>query len=710
MRLSQRQIILLISAALVITTLIAYEPIRHNDFVTYDDHSYIVNNPQVTSGLSWQSLGQAFTKPHFFMWHPLTTISHILDYQFFGPNPFGHHLVSVLFHIAVVLLLFWILKNITRTMWTSAFVAAVFALHPIQVESVAWAAERKTVLSGLFWLLTMATYIRYARQPGLGRYIVVLLVFGLCIMTKPVVVTLPLAMLLLDYWPLLRFATKGEPLERIGRPGFAEGLRRGKQRAGGEYQKVSAIRLIVEKIPLLAMSAFLSVMTFVAQKQGGVVPTLEKMPLDYRIANMFLSYIRYIGKMLWPSGLAVCYPHPRAVFSDAPVVMCAMLFIVLTVLSIYIGRRRRYVAVGWLWYVGTLVPVIGLVQSGAQAMANRYMYIPMLGLLIIIGWAIKDFIVKRPRIRIAATVMGVTVLLSLLILTRMQVKHWQNTLTLFDYTLKVTKDNPVAENSYGVVLFNEGRNEEAEQHLRSAIRMAPTFVTAIDNLAKLYLKEGRYNEALANFYEIIKHDEGTAEIYYNAATALSIQKEYDEAIKYFEKSLELGPNDPDTHKRMGITLLAAGKYERAIFHLKESLRIRSSQAEVYINLGSAYSYLDQYGPAMQNWKKALELKPDSADVLNNLGWLYATYEDATTENANKAIEYARRSCELTGYNDPVYLDTLGVAYAAAGKFEEAKAMAGKALIIATANGQEKITSEVEKRIKLYEAGQPYREK
>ena len=701
---------LLICILLAAVTFAVYLPVRNHEFVHYDDDVYVTNNTEVKSGLSWQGIQWAFTTGYASNWHPLTWLSLMLDCQLFGVKPGPMHLVNVFFHVANTLLLFIVLSRMTKGLWQSVFVAGLFALHPLHVESVAWVAERKDVLSTLFWLLTMLAYARYAERSSASRYIVVLVLFATGLLAKPMLVTLPFVLLLLDYWPLLRFATKGEPLERIGRPGFAEGLRRGKQRAGGEYQKVSAIRLIVEKIPLLAMSAFLSVMTFVAQKQGGVVPTLEKMPLDYRIANMFLSYIRYIGKMLWPSGLAVCYPHPRAVFSDAPVVMCAMLFIVLTVLSIYIGRRRRYVAVGWLWYVGTLVPVIGLVQSGAQAMANRYMYIPMLGLLIIIGWAIKDFIVKRPRIRIAATVMGVTVLLSLLILTRMQVKHWQNTLTLFDYTLKVTKDNPVAENSYGVVLFNEGRNEEAEQHLRSAIRMAPTFVTAIDNLAKLYLKEGRYNEALANFYEIIKHDEGTAEIYYNAATALSIQKEYDEAIKYFEKSLELGPNDPDTHKRMGITLLAAGKYERAIFHLKESLRIRSSQAEVYINLGSAYSYLDQYGPAMQNWKKALELKPDSADVLNNLGWLYATYEDATTENANKAIEYARRSCELTGYNDPVYLDTLGVAYAAAGKFEEAKAMAGKALIIATANGQEKITSEVEKRIKLYEAGQPYREK
>jgi protein O-mannosyl-transferase len=689
MRLSQKQTVLLISAALVITTLIAYEPVRHNGFVTYDDYSYIVNNPQVTSGLSLQSLGQAFTQPHFYMWHPLTTISHILDYQLFGPNPLGHHFVGLLLHIANALLLLWIINNLSGSVWLSVFVAGVFALHPIQVESVAWAAERKTVLSGLFWLLTMAAYIHYARQPRLGRYIVVLLVFGLCIMTKPVVVTLPMALLLLDYWPL----------ERIGG-----------QKTKGASQKVSAVRLIVEKIPLLAMSAFLSVMTFVAQKQGGVVPTLEKMPLDYRAANMFLSYIRYIGKMLWPSGLAVCYPHPRAVLSDAPVVMCAMLFIVLTVLSIYIGRRKKYVAVGWLWYVGTLVPVIGLVQSGAQAMANRYMYIPMLGLLIIIGWAVNDFIVNRPRIRIAATVMGVIVLLSLLILTRMQVRHWQNTLTLFDYALKVTEDNVLAENSYGCALFEEGRVDEAERYLRNAIRISPVFVDARNNLAKVCLKQGKFNEAIEHFNELIRRNEGTAEIYYNLAAALGMQKKYDDAIKYFVKSLELNPNDPDTHKRMGITLLAAGKTEEAIVHFNESLRMKANQAEVYVNLGKANSQLGRYESAIQNWTRALELKPDNTEALNNLGWLLATFGEGTIENANKAIELSQHACELTGYNDPEFLDTLAAAYASGGRFDEAKATAEKALSAARAAGREDLAGEIQKRKKLYEAGQPYREK
>jgi tetratricopeptide (TPR) repeat protein len=531
-----------------------------------------------------------------------------MDCQLFGLNPLGHHLVSLLLHIANALLLFLILRNVTDstgstgspqasspqagTIWASAFVAGVFALHPIQVESVAWASERKTVLSGLFWLLTMAMYIHYVKQPRLGRYLLLLLVFGLCIMTKPVVVTLPFALLLLDYWPL----------ERIGGD-----RRQGKTIGDFAYQKASAGRLIAEKIPLIAMSAFLSVMTYIAQKQGGIVPTLENMPLDYRVANMFLSYIRYIGKMLWPSGLAVCYPYPREVLSNAPVVTCAMLFIVLTILSIYIGRRKKYVAVGWLWYVGTLVSVIGLVQSGAQAMANRYMYIPMLGLLIIIGWTVKDFIVNRPRIRIAATVTGVIVLFTLLILTRMQVRHWQNTLTLFEYTLNVTKDNPVMENSYGVALFNEGRTEEAEPHLRKAVRLAPAFVVARNNLTKVYLKEGKLNEAIEQINELISHNEGTAEVYYNLAAALEIQKKYEDAIKYYAKSLELNPWDPDTNKRMGITLVAAGKANDAIRYSQRACELTGDKdAECLEALASALAAAGKFDEATKVAEKALQ--------------------------------------------------------------------------------------------------------
>jgi protein O-mannosyl-transferase len=330
----KRRVLFFISVTLVIATFAAYEPIRHNGFVNYDDTGYITENPNVTNGITTHSIKWSLTSLYAANWHPLTWLSHMLDYQLFGPNPLGHHLVNVAIHIVNALLLFWILKNITGAIWASAFVAAVFALHPLQVESVAWAAERKTVLSGLFWLLTTAFYISYTRKPTISRYLLVFLVFGLCIMTKPVVVTLPFVLLLLDYWPLERV--------RWGQIG----------------------RLIVEKIPLLALSVIASVMTFKAQHIAGALISLESIPFGYRIANAFVSYISYIGKMIAPNQLAIFYPSLYPNFPKAEGAVCVVLFILISFLCIYTWRRRKYTAVGWLWYVGILVPMIGIVQAG----------------------------------------------------------------------------------------------------------------------------------------------------------------------------------------------------------------------------------------------------------------------------------------------------------------------------------------------------------
>ena len=587
----QKHAEILIYAGLIVATLIAYEPIRHNGFVNYDDNSYILDNAQVKSGITWESLGQAFTKPHFYMWHPLTTLSHMLDYQLFGLNPSGHHLISVAIHIVNALLLFWILKNITGAIWPSAFVAAVFALHPLQVESVAWAAERKTVLSGLFWLLTMAAYVRYTRQPGFLRYLLVLLVFGLCIMTKPVVVILPFAMLLLDYWPLerIRWGQKGKTAKTTS-------------------NQKSAGWLIAEKAPLLAMSAILAVITINMQHLGGIVQTLEKEPMNYRIANMFLSYIRYIGKVIWPSRLAAFYPHPQLDFSDTQVLICAILFILLTTICIYAGRRRKYVVVGWLWFVVTLIPMIGLVQSGTQAMANRYMYLSILGLLIIIVWSTKELAAGHPHLKVIILLLSIVVLSSAVVLSRMQVRHWQNSMARFEYDLKITKNNLLAENNYGMALLEAGRNTEA--------------------------------------------------------------------IAYF----------------------------------KYVLQTNKIPAKAYANLGSAYIQVGKYDLAIENLNKAIELKPDNTDVLNKLAWLLAAVDDTSIHNAQKAVEFAQRGCELTGYKDPMLLDTLAVSYAAAGRFEEAIATAEKALNIAKETDRESLVVGIQERIKFYEAGQPYRQK
>ena len=689
----QKHAEILIYAGLIVATLIAYEPIRHNGFVNYDDNSYILDNAQVKSGITWESLGQAFTKPHFYMWHPLTTLSHMLDYQLFGLNPSGHHLISVAIHIVNALLLFWILKNITGAIWPSAFVAAVFALHPLQVESVAWAAERKTVLSGLFWLLTMAAYVRYTRQPGFLRYLLVLLVFGLCIMTKPVVVILPFAMLLLDYWPLerIRWGQKGKTAKTTS-------------------NQKSAGWLIAEKAPLLAMSAILGVLTVIAQQSGGAVSTLDKVPLDHRIGNAFISYVKYIGKLVWPSDMAVFYPPSHSNLLNATMLICAFIFIVISAISIYTGRRRKYIAVGWLWFAGTLVPMIGLVQVGDQAMANRYMYLPMLGLLIIIALAGKELIAKHPRLKTVAAIMGVISLSCLLVLTRMQVRHWQNSVTLFEYALSVTEDNAITENSYACALFNEDRLSEAEQHFGNALRINPAFDTALIHLARIYLKEGRYNDAISIYGELINRNYKTAELYYNLAMAFGIQEKYNDSIKYFSKSLELNPDDPDTHNKMGSILLAAGKIDDSIGQFNESLRIKADQSAVYENLGTAYNQLGKYELAIQNWTRAIELNPGNIDALDKAGWFLAACGEKSVENANQAIAYAKRACELTKYAVPEFLDTLGVACAASGKFADAKAAAEKALNLARKTGKESLAGEIEKRIKLYEAGQPYREK
>jgi tetratricopeptide (TPR) repeat protein len=701
--LNQKQVLFLISIALAAATLVAYEPIRHNGFVNYDDDKYITSNPKVSGGITRDSLIWAFTKSHYYMWHPLTTLTNMLDCQFFGLNPLGHHFISLLFHVANAILFFLILTNLTGStsspqagsIWPSAFVAAVFALHPLQVESVAWASERKTVVSGFFCFLTIAVYAWYTKRPATGRYILLFGVYALCIMTKPVVVTLPLVLLLLDYWPLGRVKwgrhTESTPKEK-GR------------------QEVPVGRLIVEKIPLLALSIVLAVMTIVTQQSGGAVATLEALPLDYRIANIFLSYIKYICKIIWPSRLAVFYPYLGANFKMDEVAFCTLLFVLITAISIYIGRRRKYAAVGWLWFVGTLVPVIGLVQSGSQAMADRYMYMPMVGLLIIIGWAVKELIAYQPRWRYIPAVTSVVVLLSLVILTRMQVRHWQNSLTLFEHALKVTENNDLAESGYAFALADEGRLGEAELHLRKAVQMYPTYVDDRINLGFVFLQQGKFNEAIECLNKVIKDKPDSTKAYYFLAMALEREKKYDDAIKALASALKLTPNYPDARKMMGFLLLATGKLNEAIPYLNEALRTDARQVEIYRSLGLAYNQFSKYEQAIQNWTKAIELEPNNAEFLNNLAWVLATAGDISVQDANKAVGLAERACELMGYREFALLDTLAAAYAAAGRFDEAVRTAQQAIDIAKTSGQNELADEIQKRMELYKVGQPYRQR
>jgi len=694
-----------ICAALALATIIAYEPVRHNGFVSYDDFKYITENPNVNSGITRQSITWAFTKVHSANWHPLTWVSHILDCQLFGLNPFWHHLVSLLFHIANALLLFWILTNITDAIWPSAFVAAIFALHPVHVESVAWAAERKDVLSGLFWMLTMLAYIRYAERPNLRRYSLVLLAFVMGLMSKPMVVTLPFVLLLLDWWPLDRFAQS---------PKASSAATQKQQKTSVGYSKATFLHLTAEKIPLLVLSALSSVITLIAQHSGVAIAPLksellESVPLGCRIANMFVSYIKYIGKTIWPSQLAVFYPPTHLGLSETTAVICVLLFILIS-FGVYVGRRKKYITTGWLWYVGTLVPVIGLIQVGSQAMANRYMYIPMIGLLIIAAWAAKDLIANRPRWEIVAAVSATAALSSLLILTRMQVKHWQDSLTLFGYTVEVTENNALAENNYGCALAEAGRLDEAMLRFTNAVRLKPTFAEARNNLCKLLLKQGKLDEAIVCLNELIGLNMGTAEAHYNLGVALGIQKKYDDAIKSLTMALQLDAKYPNAHRKMGEMLLETGKPNEAIEHFNETLRMNKDQVKVYAYLGKAYAQLGRYEPAIQNWTKVVELEPNNAEVLNNLAWLLATTGDVSSQDADRAVKFAKRACESTGYKDPEFVDTLAAAYASAGRFSEAIETAEKAIKLAEAAGQKELAETIQNRLQQYKAGRPYHER
>jgi tetratricopeptide (TPR) repeat protein len=680
---SQKQVLFFVSILLIAITLVAYEPVRHNDFVSYDDGAYITENPKITCGITSESVIWAFTNSQMGNWHPLTMLSHMLDCEIFGLNPLWHHFVNVLFHIINALLIFWILNAMTDSMWPSAFVAAIFAIHPLQVESVAWASERKTVLSGFFWFLTMAVYIWYTKRPSIKRYTSLFLVYGLSIMTKPLVVTLPLVLLLLDYWPLGRL-NWGRHVEK----------------------SVPLSRLLMEKAPLLAMSAILSLITIAAQKSAGaLIPSV-----DCRFANTFLSYSKYVSKIIWPSRLAAFYPYNYAILSTTYAAIYVLLFVAISAISIQVGRRRKYVAMGWLWYVGTLVPMIGLIQVGEQAMADRYMYIPMLGLLIIASWAVRDFIFNRPHLKAAVSVIAVVVLLSEVFATRTQMRYWQNSMLLFEHTLKVTEHNHVAEKGYGSALFAAGRLDEAAIHLRRAMRRHPAYLAAGNELARVYVRQGKFNEAVMCLNELLKHNKDSAEIYYNLGVASMLQKKYEEAIKHFAKVLELDAEYPDARYAIGAALLGAGRASEAVSHLNTALQTSTDIAEVYINLGTAYTQLGMYKPAIENFNKAIEIKPNKIAALNNIAWLLATVGEVSIQDANRAIELARRACELTEYKTPKFLDTLAAAYAAAGRFDDAVKIAQQAIDVAKAIGQEDLCGEIQRRLELYKAGRIVRNK
>jgi Flp pilus assembly protein TadD len=637
----------LIPLLLISVTFGTFWPVLKHKFVKYDDDKYVTENPHITGGMTPQSVVWAFTRPHYHMWHPVTTLSYLLDCELFGLNPSGYHLTNLLLHIANVLLLFWVLKWLTGAVWPSAFVAAIFGVHPLQVESVAWVAERKNVLSALFWMLTIAAYIRFTKRPGIGRYSLVVLTFSLGLMAKPIVVMLPCVLLLLDYWPLQRFQWhRQSKCKSSQHTGSAETGR----------QQLSFWRLFGEKIPLFILTAVVSAITYIAQQRGSVVVGLETIPLSYRAANAVISYATYIEKMIWPSGLAVFYPHPGGDFSVVRLAVSAVLLVAISACCVYFFRSRKYLATGWLLFIGTLIPVIGLVQVGAQERADRYMYTPMVGLLVMVVWGAGDLAVKRRYRRVMSVLLTVVIVSAAMVCTSLQLKCWQNSMMLFTHTLNVTRNNFVIRNNYANLLMDSGRVDEAIEQYARCLQLKSDSPMLHNNLGNALATKGRTDEAIVHFEEAIKlvgnrkSDQYSllvlAHAHYNLANALIVQKRFEEALEHYAEALKLTPTDLDTLRGFGRTLAELKRFDEAVKYYDRMLELDPGNVIAHGLLGLALAGQGKTDEAIKEFQFVLSWRPDDVEMYCNMGILLE--QQGKTD---EAISQYRRALEVDSEYD-----------------------------------------------------------
>ena len=570
-------VICLFLAAL--TWLVFGQTLRH-DFINYDDPRYVYENTKITSGVSLSGIAWAFTHIHSMNWHPLTTISHMLDCQVYGLKPGGHHFTNVLLHIVAAILLFLALQEMTGTFWNSAFVAAVFAIHPLRVESVAWIAERKDVLSGVFFMLTLLAYVHYVRLPSIGRYLVVVFALACGLMSKPMLVTLPFVLLLLDHWPL--------------------------DRIRGRFWK-----RVAEKIPLLALSAVSSIGTLVAQK--GAVGWTEELPILERINNAIISYVLYIWQMVWPANLAVFYPHPENRLLPWEIISSLLLLVCGTAIPIALRKQRPYLITGWLWYLGMLVPVIGLVQVGWQGRADRYTYLPQIGLYIAITWTVADLTAFWRRQR---TILSTAAILTIGVLTWRawaQTWYWRDSEILFKHALAVTTNNDVAENNLGIVYLRQGNVDEAISLLQAAVDLRPDNSPAHENLAKALLQKGKVADALIHYQKLLELQPDNIEVHNIVGTALIQQRRIREGVEEWEKVLAIQPDNGNAMSNLAWVFATSPDDSlrdgtKAIQLASEALRISGNRIPIlFRTLAAAYAESGRFSEAIQTAQQGIEL-------------------------------------------------------------------------------------------------------
>jgi tetratricopeptide (TPR) repeat protein len=589
---------LLILLGLAVVTFALYAQVIGHQFITLDDPTYIQENPMVNRGVTLAGLAWAFTTFHAANWHPLTWISHMIDCQLFGMNAGHQLLVNALIHVANTLLVFWFLLRTTHARWPSALVAALFALHPLHVESVAWASERKDILSTFFGLLSLIAYSRYAEAPAISRYIWIAVTLALGLLAKPMLVTWPLVMLLLDYWPLGR--VNGQPARRsLGRGGWP--VVRG---------------LVVEKIPLFALVAASAVMTLIAQSRGGAVRTLGHEAITLRLSNALVSYAKYLLLTFWPNDLAVYYP-----FAGIPawqIIGAAFLLIGITVFCVSQRRIRPYLMVGWLWFLGTLVPVIGIVQVGGQIMADRYFYIPSIGLLMALVFGLAD-IAKSWRVApLFSAGAAAAVLLILATLTNAQIQRWRDSFTLFEHTLAVTPPNLRIEHNLGVALGVSDRYDEAAAHFEKALQIDPNFYDGLVVMGVTRAHQGRLPEAMEYFRAAIRSQPDVPKARVQLAHALWNQNQDQAALEEMRRASQLAPKDADLRADFGLALARLGRIPEAIDELHEALRLNPNSAVAHNNLGLALLASGKARESIPEFEVALRLKPELKGAADNL--------------------------------------------------------------------------------------------
>jgi Tfp pilus assembly protein PilF len=654
---------LLVILVLVALTLAAHWRVIECEFVNYDDNDYVTANPIVQKGLTKDGLVWAWGQLHGekTYWHPITWMSHMVDCQLFGLKAAGHHGMNLLFHGINVVLLFLVLERMTGARWRSALVAALWAVHPINVDTVAWVSERKNVLSAMFWLMAMAAYARYAAKPGIGRYGLVFLAMALGLMCKPVLVTLPCALLLLDFWPLSRWRPKT----------WAE--------SGGAHAQpfapASLTLLCVEKLPLLALSAVSGFVTLWGHDVLGMREDLYNLTTRLKIENALVSIVRYIDNLFWPAKLTVLYMHPGA-WPPWKIALCAFVVFAITGIAIWRVRSRPYLLVGWLWFLGVMLPFLGLRQAGMQAMADRFAYLPMLGLLVMIVWTAADLVAGRPmKALVPSAAAASACIATLLVMSINQTAHWRNSIALWEWALSIDENNRVAHHSLAVEYTNVKQLERARRHAIEAVRQRSEFIEPRILLGLISLLEQKPEEAAQHFEMALRARNDAPGVFIKTAESVALNGDLAGGIAMHFAYLKLFPAVLNVRSRLAAMLTAAG---------------RTAEAD-------------------RLYRDLIPLQQDNPEVLNDFAWLLATAADPAVRNGAEAVRHAERACELTGRKQAGYIGTLAAAYAEAGRFEDATRAAQQAIDVATSAGEKERADINRQLLELYRAGEPFRQ-